>query len=571
MLSKIIIKNFALIEKEEIEFDNGLNVLSGETGAGKSIIFGALNFVLGERADKTFVRQNQPSMRVEAVFTNVLEDCLLLLDELGVDREEDNVFLSRTMNSEGKTEARINGCMVTATNLKRVTAFLIDVYGQHEHQSLLKTSSHIAILDNFAQEKLEDLKVLLKEKLAELKEINAGLNTNYGDEAQKQYKLELLDFQINEIKNAALIEGEEEELSSQKKLMQNSEKIARELQNINNILASGYNGSDISNALKEGEYALKGLKNIDLCFEELGEKLATLRFELMEIEAEIEDKNSLCIYDEDELNKIEERLDLIKSLKRKYGDSVEQINEFLLKTEKEYNDILNNDEIVANLTKQKFKLLDEIYVLTSKMTSIRKEVAHNLESNIVAELKDLGMKGANFVVDFASETTRENVEKNLTSNGVDEVEFLFSANIGQPLKQLSKVISGGEMSRFMLAYKKVVSEKDKIDCLLFDEIDNGISGNIGQEVAYKLAHIAKNCQVISISHLPQIVCMADKNFLIEKSVVNGETISNIKALEEEGVNKEIARLSGASESELSILHAKELREIANKYKISINE
>ena len=571
MLSKIIIKNFALIEKEEIEFDNGLNVLSGETGAGKSIIFGALNFVLGERADKTFVRQNQPSMRVEAVFTNVLEDCLLLLDELGVDREEDNVFLSRTMNSEGKTEARINGCMVTATNLKRVTAFLIDVYGQHEHQSLLKTSSHIAILDNFAQEKLEDLKVLLKEKLAELKEINAGLNTNYGDEAQKQYKLELLDFQINEIKNAALIEGEEEELSSQKKLMQNSEKIARELQNINNILASGYNGSDISNALKEGEYALKGLKNIDLCFEELGEKLATLRFELMEIEAEIEDKNSLCIYDEDELNKIEERLDLIKSLKRKYGDSVEQINEFLLKTEKEYNDILNNDEIVANLTKQKFKLLDEIYVLTSKMTSIRKEVAHNLESNIVAELKDLGMKGANFVVDFASETTRENVEKNLTSNGVDEVEFLFSANIGQPLKQLSKVISGGEMSRFMLAYKKVVSEKDKIDCLLFDEIDNGISGNIGQEVAYKLAHIAKNCQVISISHLPQIVCMADKNFLIEKSVVNGETISNIKALEEEGVNKEIARLSGASESELSILHAKELREIANKYKMSINE
>ena len=269
MLSRIIIKNFALIEKEEIEFDDGLNVLSGETGAGKSIIFGALNFVLGERADKSFVRQNQSSMRVEAVFTNVLNDVLALLDDLGVDREEDCVYLTRTMTSEGKTEARINGCMVTASNLKKVTSLLIDVYGQHEHQSLLKTSSHITILDNFAQDKLDDLKIKLKEKIAVLKEINAGLNNNFGDETQKQYKLELLDFQINEIKNASLVEGEEDELIAQKKLMQNSEKIATELQNINKILSAGYNGTDISNALKEGEYALKGLKNIDSYFDDV--------------------------------------------------------------------------------------------------------------------------------------------------------------------------------------------------------------------------------------------------------------------------------------------------------------
>lgn len=571
MLSRIIIKNFALIEKEEIEFDGGLNVLSGETGAGKSIIFGALNFVLGERADKTFVRQNQPSMRVEAVFTNISNDVLILLDELGVDREEDCVYLTRTMTAEGKTEARINGCIVTAANLKRVTSLLIDVYGQHEHQSLLKTSSHIAILDNFAQDKLDNLKAKLKEKITVLKEINAGLSNNFGDEAQKQYKLELLEFQINEIKNASLVEGEEDELVAQKKLMQNSEKIATELQNINKILSAGYNGSDISNALKEGEYALKGLKNIDLCFDELSEKLASLRFELMEIEAEIDDKTSLCVYDEDELNKIEERLDLIKSLKRKYGESVDLINEYLLKAEKEYNDILHNDEIVAKLAAQKVKVLDEIFDLANSITKVRKNVAKQLENDIVSELNDLGMKGASFVVDFAFEASREELEKQLTVNGVDQVEFLFSANVGQPLKQLSKVISGGEMSRFMLAYKKVVSEKDNINCLLFDEIDNGISGTIGQEVAYKLAHIAKSCQVISISHLPQIVCMADKNFLIEKTVVNGETMSNITPLQQEGVIKEIARLSGASESELSLAHANELRKSAGDYKKSINE
>lgn len=571
MLSRIIIKNFALIEKEEIEFGKGLNVLSGETGAGKSIIFGALNFVLGERADKSFLRQNQTSMRVEAVFSDVSTGALDLLDELGIDKEEDSIFLSRTMNAEGKTEARINGSFVTLANLKRVTSLLIDVYGQHEHQSLLKVSSHIDILDNFCDDKLDKLKVDLKEKISVLKEINASLNTNYGDEAQKKYKLELLEYQIDEIKKAGLIEGEEDELSSQKRLMQNSEKIAKELQNIKNIFASGYAGNDISNALKEGEYALKSLKNIDPCFEELGEKLASLRFELIDIEGEIEDKSSFCIYDEDELSKIEERLDLIKSLKRKYGESVEEIQHFLLKAEEEYNNILHNDEIVEKLTKQKRVLLEEIFKITSEITKVRKNIARILESNIISELKDLGMKGANFVVDFEKETTFESLENDLTSNGVDSVEFLFSANVGQPLKQLSKVISGGEMSRFMLAYKKVVSEKDNIHSLLFDEIDNGISGTIGQEVAYKLAHIARKCQVIAISHLPQIVSMADKNFLIEKGVVGGETVSNITPLEIDGTIKEIARLSGANESELALLHAKELREVANKYKTSINE
>ena len=571
MLAKIIIKNFALIEKEEIEFDKKLNVLSGETGAGKSIIFGALNFVLGERADKTFIRKDQTSMRVEAVFDNISSEVDAILDELGIDKEEDSVYLSRIMNSEGKTEARVNGTLVTASSLKRITSFLIDVYGQHEHQTLLKQGSHLEILDNYSGEELLPLKQKYKDKLTQLKQINDILSKNYGDEESKKHKLELLEYEINEITTACLVEGEEEELLSQKKIIQNSEKIAKELENIKSILYSGYNGGDITSALKETEYSLKGLKNIDECFADFAEKMESLRFELMSLEGEIEEKCSLCEYDENELNSIEERLDLIKSLKRKYGTTIDEINSYLISAKQEYDNIVHNDEIVAKLTKEKETLLDELFVLVNKITNVRKKYAKRLENSILGELKDLGMKGANFVVAFSEDANRSEVEKRLLNSGVDEVEFMFTANVGQPLKQLSKVISGGEMSRFMLAYKKVVSEKDNIDCLLFDEIDNGISGTIGQEVANKLAHISRKCQVISISHLSQIVCMADKNFLIEKKVVCGETLSNISPIDGEQLNKEIARLNGASISELSLLHAKELKENADSYKLSINE
>jgi len=562
MLLQLDIHNVALIDAVSIELGKGLNILTGETGAGKSIIIDSINAVLGQRISRDIIRTGTDRALVEAVF-QISDDRLQdIFDEMGMEPEEDGtIILSREINQSGRNTCRINGKMVSASFLSKIGERLVDIHGQYDNQSLLKTETHIELLDSFGGEKIYKIKQEYASLLEQYRQIRSQLKALTGDPGERERQIDLLKYQVDEIKKAKLKNNEDEDLGRQKILLANAEKIAGALTSVYNLLSSGgRTGRSAIDAINEALSDLNSITKLDEAYETFYSQLQDILYQLEDF-AEVIRKNSENIeYNPAMLEEIEERLDLIYKLKKKYGSSIEGIHKYCSESEKKLEELLKSDELIAELNSKKAELEDKLYNTCKKLNAERISAASILESRIGEQLNELEMKNARFKVDIQFDHEMQNKgERKFAYNGLDKVEFLISPNAGEPLKPLSKIASGGEMSRIMLAIKTILAEVDKIPTLIFDEIDNGISGKAAQKVGEKLSFLSRNHQIICVTHLAQIACMADDNFLIEKSSENGTTRTNVSRLDIQGRIKEIARLVGGFESsETSIKYAKEM-------------
>lgn len=569
MVRTLKIKNIALIEESKIDFNEGFNILTGETGAGKSIIIDALNFVLGAKADKSLIKNGCDFSLVEGTFSideenadfeNLFKDFNLEYDSI--------IKISRTMTKDSKNECRINGELVSLGMLKKITAYLVDIFGQHDNLILLDPKNHLELLDSLCGKDLINLKEELKGRLASLKNINEAFKEFGGTEESRAKEIELLEFEINQIEEANLKVDEEEKLNERRTIILNSEKIFESLKSANEDLV--YN-QDIQSFIKSAINSLNNVKSYDSELESLVERLTNIRFELIDVAELLKDKQMSSNYSESELNEIEERLDLIKDLKRKFGKTIEDVFVYLGKAKAKLDKLYNCNEELAKLNNQKKLVLKEIYETCSKLTCLRKKYADELKVKILNELKDLGMKNANFEVAFLNEYNESSIEKVVSELGADKVEFLFSANLGEPVKSLSKIISGGELSRFSLAMKCIVRNSDKTKTFVFDEIDTGIGGAVGSIIAKKISKIAKTNQVLCITHLAQIASFADSHYKITKFEDDKKTYTNVSLLNSQEQIMEITRMIGTMENaEYAKLHAVKLLEESLKYKENLN-
>lgn len=538
MISTLHIKNIGIIDDLSIDLNEGLNVLTGETGAGKTLIIDSLEIISGGRFSKEMIRKGETNSFVE----------ICMYEPENENSIDGNIIVSREINSNGKNMCKINGRMVTVNELKNFMSKFIEIHGQNDNQSLLDNKFHLKYLDGYIGEELSNIKSEYKEKYQRYLEIKRELKANYGDEKERERKLDLLKYQVNEIEEANLKENEEEQLEEKRKIMLNSEKISKNLNEAD--IAIGENSID---SLNVAIRALEKIENIDNVYEKISSDLKNIYYELQEISRDISNyKDDVC-FDEEERNEIEERLDLIYSLKRKYGNNIKEIIDYKNEIQEEIEHIENLDEYNNKLKKELKKIKIEMVNLAQKMNKLRNEYGKNLSQNINDVLEELEMKNAkiNIHVDYSEEEFFE--------NGKDEVEFYIRTNLGEDEKPLSKIASGGEMSRIMLAIKKVLADTDKMPVLIFDEIDTGISGKAANAVAEKLNGISKNHQVLCISHLPSIAAIADYNYFISKKVVDERTNTNIKLLNEKETLEEIARISSGEINETTIKYAMQLR------------
>lgn len=558
MLQQLSIKNIALIEDITIEFDDGFNVLSGETGAGKSIIIDALNLVLGERADKELVRTGTQKARVEGVFTIDNNKAIYdLMDEYGIEIEDDMLFIVREISQEGKSVSRINGNLVTLAILKKVADKLADIHGQHEHQLLLNPENHLAFLDGFGGDKVFAQKENVRIAYTYFKTCMDKLNGDWGTPEERNDKIEMLEFQINEIESAEIVVGQEEELSNRADFLNNADKIREALIETANLI-----GGNALDEIRAGCSSFSKISSLNENYTSLFERLENSFYEIEDITSELKDLSNQVDSDPYELERIEDRLALIKKLYRKYGNTEEEILKFYDDACQELDRLINAEKTIEELEKQAEQFKLEYFRQADKLSEIRHDIAINFEDRIKEELAELGMKNACLEVDFVDEQA-------ISPIGYDDVEFLFSANMGEPVKPLSKIISGGEMSRFMLAIKSIASFDQVLQTMVFDEIDSGISGNAALVVAQKIAQISKNHQVIAITHLPQLASMADTHFLIKKISDGDRTHTEVLKMSLEQQKKEIARLAGGNETLLALERAEEIIKSAQDYKKTI--
>ena len=538
MISTLHIKNIGIIDDLSIDLNEGLNVLTGETGAGKTLIIDSLGIISGGRFSKEMIRKGETNSFVE----------ICMYEPENENSIDGNIIISREINSNGKNMCKINGRMVTVNELKNFMSKFIEIHGQNDNQSLLDNKFHLKYLDGFIGDKIIDIKKQYKEKYEKYLEVKQELKNNYGDEKERERKLDLLRYQFNEIEEANLKVNEEDNLEEKRKLMLNSEKISKNLNEAD--IAIGENSIDsINTAIR----ALEKIENIDKKYEDISSNLKNIYYELQEISRDISEHKEDVYFDEQERNEVEERLDLIYNLKRKYGNDVQEILNYKDEIEAEINHIENLDEYNNKLKKELKQLKEEMTKLAEKMNELRNEYGKVLSININKVLEDLEMKNANINihVDYNKEDFFE--------NGKDIVEFYITTNLGEDEKQLAKIASGGEMSRIMLAIKKVLADTDKMPVLIFDEIDTGISGKAAGAVAEKLNGISKNHQVLCISHLPSIAAIADYNYFISKKVVENRTNTNIRLLNEKETLEEIARISSGEINEATIQYAMQLR------------
>lgn len=562
MLASLHIQNVALIENAEINFGNNLNVISGETGAGKSITLDALGFVLGDRLDRTMVRTNADFMKVDAFFTCLSKTCVdEIFNETGINLSYGEALISREYNITGKTSCKINGEMITTSMLKKITVHLVDIHGQHEHQALLDNAYQLQILDNFSSKDIGDRLNKLNLLIDKVNEIDNKIKNLGGNKVEKQNLIDLYSFQINEITNANIYEGEFEELENRYKEMKSSEKISTGLNEILNAIDKNAYGESATDQLAVGEKLLYSLATFGEKYNNLAERLKSVSIELQDIASSIVEINSTLNFNEQEFETIDKRLDYIKTLFRKYGGDYASLQNYFVDITDKLGNLINSEERYNELNKEKDVIIAQILGLQLEISKIRQKNAIVLQEQICEELKKLGMPNAKFIIGF------EKISEPYSRKGNDFVEFMFSANLGFEVKPLNKIASGGEISRFMLAYKIVINNLDNINTLIFDEIDTGISGNIATVVAKCMGRLSRIKQMLVVSHLPQICAMADTNFLVEKS---GETItkSNISMIKYSNLIKEIARLMGLMD-EKGLNFAKELKLEAETYKTSL--
>ena len=541
MIATLHIKNIGIIEDLSIELNNGLNVLTGETGAGKTLIIDSLQIISGGRFSKEMIRKGETNSFVE----------LCMYEPENSNSIDGNIIVSREINLNGKNMCKINGRMVTVNELKKFMNNFIEIHGQSDNQNLLDEKVHLKYLDNFIGKEILNEKTKYENFYTKYTEIKKELEQNYGDDKERQRKLDLLKYQINEIIEANLKENEEEDLEEKRKIFLNSEKISENLNQTDKILEE-----NVIEGINIAIRALEKIENIDEKYNKINTCLKNSYYELQELERDVNNYKNEIYFDEEERNYTEERLDLIYSLKRKYGNSIKEILEYLNQIQEEVIHIENLEEYNNKLKKEQEKTIKEMNCIAQKLNKIRTEYAKKLSNSINEELADLEMKNAKI-------TVKVTYTEEFYKHGKDIVKFYIKTNVGEDEKELSKIASGGEISRVMLAIKKVLAEFDEIPVLIFDEIDTGISGNAANAVAKKLKAISKKHQIMCISHLPNIAAMADYNYFISKNIKGERTKTQIKLLNEKEVIEEIARISSGEINEISINYATNLRKKAS--------
>ena len=559
MLLNLHVKNLALIKEVDVDFTNGLVVLTGETGAGKSLILGSVNIALGKKVEKDIIRKGAEYALVELTFC-IDSRLKEKLEQYDVYPEDENIIVVSRKITYGRSVSKINGETVSLTTLKNVMDLLIDIHGQHDHQSLLYKNTHLQILDKYAGEEVKELKNTISDKYSQYIEIKKELDKFDMDETKRLRECEFAEFEINEIEAANLSLGEDDEVENEFKKLSGSEKIMSSLSDAYQIM--GYEGNQgVCECISRVGYDLSEISDIDSKLSDLQKQIYDIDDMCKGLAREISDYIDEVNYEPQRVAEVEERLNLINHLKLKYGQSIEKILAY--KGEKQaYLDSLNNYNLMREETKTKLdKEMSELVVLCDKLSSLRKKYAIKLEETVVKALEDLNFLSVKFKINVSK-------KENVSANGQDEVEFLISTNPGEEVKSLAKVASGGELSRIMLAIKSILAGEDEIDTMIFDEIDTGISGKTAQMVADKLMGISKEHQVICISHLAEIAAMADSHYLIEKNTDDESTETNIYRLSREDSIKELVRISSGGEiTETAIKHATEMKEMAERAKL----
>ena len=556
MLVSLHVKNLALMEEAEVEFGNGLNILSGETGAGKSIIIGSINLALGEKAPKEMLREQAEYALVELIFRVENQEQRKLLEEMDIFPENDEVIMSRRI-TPSRSVGKINSETVSASCMRKAASFLIDIHGQHEHQSLLHKKKHLEILDEYGKEQLEEKKKILKQRYQEYQDIQEEKQRALSEGEGRDRELSFLEYEIQEIEDANLVPGEDEELEASYRKMANNRKIMEAAGSAYEMTGgSGSATEQLGRALKE----LQTVAEYDPKLEGLCVQLGEVDSLLNDFNRELSGYISEEEFEEEVFYEVEKRLDEVNHLKDKFGGSMEAVLEAKEEKKQKYSRLKDYEQYLEQLEKRLEKSQAALQKVSRDVSRIRKKYAKELSKEVQAALVDLNFLDVQFTMEIR-ETER------FTSNGKDEAEFLISTNPGEPLKPLGKVASGGELSRIMLAIKTILAESDEIETLIFDEIDAGISGRTAQMVAEKMNVIGRNHQVICITHLPQIAAMADYHFLIRKDVVNHVTVSNISLLEESESITELGRMLGGVKITDKVMEsAREMKELAKAVK-----
>lgn len=563
MITSLYVKNIALIEELRLELASGLNILSGETGAGKSIIIDSLNFVLGDRADRSLIRHGTSSACVQVVFTDDDKpEIAALMEEFGIERDE-NVIVRRVMQDNGRGEARVNNVPVTLQQLRRLVVLLVDVHSQHEHQNLLNEANHLGILDKY----IVGFSSLHEEYSAHYDKYRKTLNeiASFGDDSARARRADTLEYQLAEIERISPKEGEEEELVVKRDKFRNAEKIINALGTASALIDSD-DGMGALSSIQNAGRELNAIDRYDPAYSSIAERLDGVKIELRDIADEIQSELASADYDPREAGATEERLEDIKKLRRKYGD-FEEMTRFVEAATKELEEIGSASEKLEELNALAEKEGAATVKCAKKLHQVRVKAATQFSAAIERNLKELGMKSAKFEAVTEFPEGDENILEGCGLRGADSVRFMISPNLGEPLKPLAKIASGGEMSRFMLGLKNITADLEDIDTLVFDEIDTGISGAIAKVVACKLYDIARTRQVIAITHLPQLASMADNHYLIAKREEGGKTLTHVNRLDSESELKELMRLQGSNEnSAVGRENAVELKNWAEVYK-----
>lgn len=566
MLQELSIDNFAIIPHLQIDFNQGMTVLSGETGAGKSIIIDAVGLLAGGRGSQEFIRTGSQKAVLQAAFiidtTN--QHFMTVLADLGIEVTDEQLIIQREIHRSGRNVIRVNGMLLNLTTLKQVGEFLVDIHGQNEHQELMQPEKHLAMLDEYIGDELIELKQQYQAMFTQYRQVQKAVKEKQQNQQAWAQRFDMLKFQVEELEDADLQIDEEELLLAERGRLNNFQKIMSALELVS-VKLSGAEEPGAVDSLGEAMQAMQSIESIDESFHEISETIDSSFYALQEIVKDVSNQMDLLEYDEERLNQIEQRLDLIHQLERKYGPDVAAMLTYLKNIKIEFNQMesmsANSDQLEEQLSKITTQLTD----LGAKLSAIRQTNALTLAEKIHQQLQDLYMEKARFSVNFKQRATYQ-------FDGVDEVEFYIQTNPGETAKPLAKIASGGELSRMMLAMKTIFAQNQGVTSIVFDEVDTGVSGRVAQAIAEKIATIAAHSQVLTITHLPQVAAMADQHYLIQKTVINDRTETSIQLLDEQQRARELARMiSGTEVTDLSLANATELLGLASRKKKESHE
>lgn len=557
MLQELSIDNFAIIPHLQVYFNHGMTVLSGETGAGKSIIIDAVGLLAGGRGSQEFIRTGSPKAVLQASFiidtTN--HKFMQLLADLGIEAGDAQLIIQREIHRSGRNVIRVNGMLLNLTTLKQIGEFLVDIHGQNEHQELMQPEKHLGMLDQYIGESLIELKEQYQQAFREYRKVLKAVKEKQQNQQAWAQRFDMLKFQVEELEEADLIAGEEEQLLAERSRLNNFQKIMGALELVN-VKLSGSEETGALDNLGEAMQAMQSIESIDESYQEISETIDSSFYALQEVVKDVSNQIDLLEYDEERLNQIEQRLDLLHQLERKYGPDVEAMLAYLAKIKAEFLQMENMGANSDQLDEQLNKLITQLTTLGNQLSTLRQKNAKTLAEKIHKQLKDLYMEKARFSVNLGQRT-------DFQLDGLDDVEFYIQTNPGESAKPLAKIASGGELSRMMLAMKTIFAQNQGVTSIVFDEVDTGVSGRVAQAIAEKIATIAKHSQVLTITHLPQVAAMADQHYLIQKTVINERTETSISPLDEQQRASELARMiSGTEVTDLSLANATELLALA---------